>query len=306
MIRRSLLPAIVAAVSAWTLPGSASAQPFPEPVTSATEPRPAATEESEAGSVSRPRTDTDEGARSDAQSDQSGVSRKTADRESTGADQQAWSQIASLHLQFVTAQLRGHQSDGEDQPQPVRTAEQRQLQKHWQRLAEIERQLIARMASRQGAGVPTAAIDGPNPERPGTGTRPEAGADLAPIDSGPVPRRDLDLDSDPLNSTNQGLPSSAGRRDKQTARSILQEDRSPAPDPATANNTPEDVATSDDPRPGSAQIVSGRESIVDTDRDLTSDEGLSPENSELWRQYLQVRRQILATEIAIGTASSRQ
>jgi hypothetical protein len=177
----------------------------------------------------------------------------------TADDVQIWAEISRLHEQFVRAQMAAVTGNGK----VSRTDPGRQrLQQLWERVAQIERLLILEGTNSGPGGAQTIMI--PRPA-------------LGPSIVGALPRPDLDLKPDPLTATNQGVPASGVDEDQHTARSIVQEDRSPTPDPLP---------------PGAIEVVVAEpvvaEDMVDT--------------MNLWQEYVELRREILQAEIAAARA----
>lgn len=187
----------------------------------------------------------------------------------TAEDVQTWQQIATLHERFVRSQLPGSAAEGAiSRTDPNRE----RLRRLWERLADIERQLII------------------------SGAVSEEIADDVVVRVRRVPRRDLDEVPDPLTASNQRVKASENDEDQQTARALAQEDRSPPPDPVIRGETIRDA----DPRdPLTAEAI---EDAVEERVDVDVVEDADPDTGSLWREFVEVRRQILMTEIAAARA----
>jgi hypothetical protein len=192
----------------------------------------------------------------------------------TAEDLQTWQQIATLHEQFVRSQVPG----ASNRQNISRTDPNRErLQRLWERLAEIERQLIL-------SGAYNDAIDRE-----------------AVVRVRPIPRRDLDEVPDPLTASNQRVKSTENDRDTATARALAQEDRSPPPDPVIRRETLREAARQD---PLTAEAVADTIERVDgVGAEVTPPPG---DPNHLWLEFVEVRRQILIAEIAAARAVARE
>jgi len=185
----------------------------------------------------------------------------------TAEDVQTWQQIAALHEQFVRSHVPGAEGNV-SRTDPNRD----RLRQLWERLAEIERQLI---------------VSG--------SVNDEITRDVV-VRTQRFPRRDLDEIPDPLTTSNQGVRASENDRDQATARALAQEDRSPPPDAVIRRETVRDA----DPRdPLTAEAI---KDAVEDGAGVEVTENAAPGTGSLWQEFVEVRRQILIAEIAAARA----